>query len=492
MFVADHHLFVRDGRHYVIDVERMSASSIDEEAAAALERLSADPDGGVDPETRGRLVEMGLLMAHEPEPQAEEPTEPPPISNITLFVTQECNLDCVYCYGLGGQYGSPGHMSSATGMKAVDWLVGRSGDVKKLSITFFGGEPLLNFPLIQEIVEYAGEEGRRTGKEFEFGITTNLLLLDEKKLEFIQKHKLKPMVSFDGPREIQEKQRPFKSGRGSSYNASIPKIKQILAVMPETPCRATIVGDADPAAVRESLCEIGFTSVHMAPDSESLLGRTPGDRERDLAHTMQAMEAEAESFLKDVEKRDFESLEKHKRTGFLCDSLGDLLNNQKRSFPCGAGRRTVAVSNSGDVFLCHRFVGTEEFKLGSVHAPDLDRGPYLRPSVDTMEGCSECFARYLCGGGCYHDNAGRTGSAFGPAEDFCRLKRKTMELVVTIAGNLSDSDKEYLVDEGIIPKKLPTQDELDRKKKKLKARLDALGFSEHELKEIRASLDQQT
>jgi uncharacterized protein len=160
----------------------------------------------------------------------------------------------------------------------------------------------------------------------------------------------------------------------------------------------------------------------------------------------------------------------------------------KRYFPCGAGRGYVSISNTGDVFLCHRFVGTEDYKIGSVNDNALEREIYLTPTVRTMKKCSECFAKYFCAGGCYHDNLGKTGSVFEPPEDTCEIMRSNAELTAYITANLNDDDIEYLVKEEIISKKPPTKEELAEKKNKLQAEMDALGLTEDELKEVMASV----
>jgi len=480
MFIADHHLFVQNGRNYVINVEKMVAVSIDEETAITLADVTAGSSRWLKPEIESELMDLGLIFEKEPEQKTEKVPESVPIVSIALFITNECNLNCIYCCGKGGGYGSSGHMNSATARKAIDWFVEKSGKLKKLNISFFGGEPLMNFPLVKEIVEYT----QKLEKEFEFHMITNLSLLDDEKLVFIQKHNIILMVSFDGPKEIQDRQRPFKKGDGSSYDATIPKIKKLLSVLPETCCRATLLNDIDQTTVHEALSKIGFTDISITLASSSLFDKVIKKQARDLTRSKQMMEDAADCFLRDVKERKSGELRKEKNTTALYHLIEIFLGDQKRYFPCDAGRKSLAISNSGDIFLCDRFVGIEEFKLGSIHNSELKREPYLKPFAKAVEKCSRCFAKYICAGGCYHDNTGQTGSAFDPEEEFCRFMKRSMELVAYVVSNLNHNDKEYLHNEKIILKKLPTQKELDARMKEIEAEMKELGLTDEELREI--------
>lgn len=194
MLLKPYHIFAYKGSIYLLNVEEMKAYQIDENTSTALQRISLDSDFALSPEME---EELGRLELVAPEGQggkkrAASRPNPAPIRNIALFITQNCNLSCTYCYGDGGGYGSSGHMEPGTARRAVDWLIEQSGEVKKLGISFFGGEPFLNFPLMKEVVAYAQRRAEETGKEFEFGVTTNASLLDEKKITFLKENKVMP------------------------------------------------------------------------------------------------------------------------------------------------------------------------------------------------------------------------------------------------------------------------------------------------------------
>jgi uncharacterized protein len=253
MSLNPHHVFRHGGELCLIDVEGMAAHVVDDEAtAAALETLDAAPSVAIAPEVIGDYERLGLLPLRGPTPQKTRKPEPVPVSSITLFVTQECNMRCTYCYGDGGEYGSCGDMSQDTAFAAVDWLVAKSGRTKQVRICFFGGEPLLNLRLIEQVVPYARKRAEQAGKEVGFGITTNASLLDDEQIEFLRKHEIKPYVSFDGPKEIQDRQRPFKNGKGS-YDAVVGRIRELMKVLPQAECRVTLVGDSDVAEIESAL-----------------------------------------------------------------------------------------------------------------------------------------------------------------------------------------------------------------------------------------------
>ncbi len=456
MFLKPHHLFAYNGSIYLLNIEEMKAFQIHEKTSTALQRISSDPDFALTPEMEEELGGLELVAPESQRGKKRAASKPnvAPIRNIALFITQNCNLRCTYCYGDGGGYGSSGHMALGTARRAVEWLIEHSGAVKKLGISFFGGEPFLNFPLMKEVVAYAKKRGEEAGKEFEFGVTTNASLLDEKKIAFLKENKVMPLVSFDGSKEIQDAQRPFKGGRGS-YEAIVPKISQVLQVFPDATARATLVGQADPVEVIRALHDVGFSSTHITVASPSLFdmeheckGKTRNNQGMELM-----MEADAEELLKNVKSRNTENLKKQKINGLSVTRLGDFLNKQKKYFGCGAGKAFVGVSNVGDVFLCHRFVGMDGYRLGNIFDRDLERDVYQESPIKISKKCYTCFARYICGGGCYHENLGSTGSVLEPSESYCRMMQRSVELVAYVSSQLSDEDRDYMANEEFIMRK---------------------------------------
>ncbi len=432
----------------------MSAQSVDEKTFVLLEKLNAESGTALQSGTAEHLSRFGLIADGEGQTGKEVKKETIPLTNISLFLTQACNLNCIYCYGAGGKYGSGGSLDEKTAYQAVDWFIEQSGKQKKIHLGFFGGEPFLNFPMMQAVAEYASKRVREVNKEVDFHTTTNATLLDDEKIAFIEKYDISVLVSLDGPREIQDAQRPFANGKGS-YDMAVPKIKKLLEIRPKTPGHAVITDNTDPKLVKKALQEIGFTEVSIKPASASLFDEKSEETrpERDLESVLKLLEQESEKWIEHTKNRDSQLLKKLKSTSQLLHGLLSLLHNTKRRYPCGAGLGMAAVSCSGDIYLCHRFVGIDSYKLGNIFNNDLDRERYQKSPVTFVDKCSRCFARYLCAGGCKHDNIGSCGSIFEPPEDMCRLTCREIELAAYIACQLTDEDRTFLAEHKIVPAK---------------------------------------
>lgn len=454
--IKPYHLFQHQGNWHVINVEGMFANIIDEAAASVLEMITAEPVPQLEPSMEEQLQKLGLLAEEGGQTykaKKEIKKDPVPVISMSLFLTQSCNLQCVYCYGDGGGYGAGGSMEEKTAFQAVDWLLEQAGKIKKLHLGFCGGEPLQNFPLMKAVVEYAENKARELGKEVAFHITTNATLLDDERIAFIKEHRIAAMISFDGPKEIQDAQRPYNNGEGS-YDTTVPKIKKLLAAVPETPGHAVIVGNTNPELVKEALQEIGFSEVSIIPASPSLFaGEADKTKAARTLRILQALEQEAENWLRLTKSRNSEALKTLKARNGLYKGVAALLHNTKKRYACGAGLDLAAVSCAGDIYLCHRFVGQDEYKLGNVFQKDLNREKYQKSPVIGNGICAGCFAKYYCAGGCKHDNAGFSGSVARPSEDMCRLRCRELELAAVVASRLDPADKAFLIERGIFTTK---------------------------------------
>jgi len=225
--------------------------------------------------------------------------------------------------------------------------------------------------------------------------------------------------------------------------------------MPETNGHAVIVGNADPGLVKNAMEETGFKNISIIPASRSLLTKDEDNNKtlRDTVFLIEEMEKDVKKWINLTKKRDSKSLKKLKDRSSLYYSIISLLHNNKRYHACGAGRGLAAVSCSGDIFLCHRFVGRDEFKIGSVFEKGLKREEYQKSPVKGNELCSSCFAKYYCGGGCKHDNVGACGSISSPSEDMCRLKCRELELSAVVTSSLDSEDIAFLIARDIFPPK---------------------------------------
>ncbi len=440
-----YHLFKYQNNWYVIDIEGMSSAAIDETSAAELTRSTAQTELYEKNEAPDNNGERTSSRKHAN-------SKMPPIVNMSLLLTQSCNLRCVYCYGKAG-FKSASNMEEKTAFRAVDWMIDKSGEIKKLHISFFGGEPLINFELMRAVVEYSEKRVMDADKRVAFHVTTNATLLDDEKLAFLNKHQIEVMVSFDGPKAMQDAQRPFADGRGS-YDAVMPKIKNLLAAMPETFGHAVAIDGADRGAVKKAMQDIGFTKVTIAPASPALFDGNPEQCRAEWVtdHLLGEREREAAEWLSYVRGRDIKALQDLKIGSVLYQAIIALLHNRKKRYACGAGRGLVAVAASGDVYLCHRFVGLESYRLGNVFEGELQREAYQLSPLNGVV-CGECFARYYCAGGCKYENAGYSGSISISPEHNCRLKRRELELAAAIIGSLDQEGRAYMFETEILPPK---------------------------------------
>lgn len=449
------HTFDRNGRRFVINIEQMTAS----EARTETDALPQKPAIPL-------LTDTGILPTDPPgafgttdrrkEPSGDAPSGKrlEPVVNMGLFLTQTCNLKCIYCYGDGGSYGSGGDIAEETAFRAVDWLMEQSCSLKRVHMGFFGGEPFLKFPLMKSVVAQAQQKAEAANKRISFHVTTNATLLDDEQIEFVQAHGIRVMVSFDGTKALQDTQRPYAGGKGS-YDSTLPRIRKLLAQVPGTPGHTVIVGDTDPQRVKDAMCEIGFTQVTVTHTSPSLFEKgAPKEKPwRNTGKLLQECEDEADTWIELVRNRDVIPLRRLRDRSVLFQGIVSLLHQRKKYYGCGAGHGLVAVSCSGDVYLCHRFVGQDKFRLGSIFDKTLQRDAYLENPIVANETCAACFAKYYCGGGCRHDHIGCTGYATRIAEDICRLRRRELELAAAVVGSLGPEDLALLTAEGILPPK---------------------------------------
>ena len=448
------HLCNHQEHRYMINIEDMQAHPIDEKTANLLQQAIDNGDSFWISQNKEQLKALGLLSQKQKKAAQKALKDPVPIVNAAFFLTQSCNLRCIYCYGEGGEYGHKGNMEEKTAFQAVDWLIDQSGKRKKIYIGFFGGEPFLNFPLMQKIVDYARKRAHKVDKKVDFHATTNGTLLDEKQINFIQDQDIDVLVSFDGPREIQDAQRPFAGGKGS-YDFIVPRIKNLLAVRPQTLGNAVLMGDTDPQKVKEALKEIGFDEFYITPASDCMLtcGAKKPKSGRSLHNILELLDQEANMWLEGIKARDSQALKQLKNSSDLYHGLLGFLHNSKKYFPCGAGLGLTGISSAGDVYLCHRFVGMDEYKLGNIFDKHIDRDAYLKSPIDFVQECSNCPARHYCAGNCRYDNAASTGSVFKPPEEMCRLHYREFELSAYLSVRLDEADRAFLQEENIVPPK---------------------------------------
>lgn len=455
--LREFHVFSCDGDLLFVDVGKMTARQITPRTAAAIRR-AASPFCDLIPESvmlelRALDLATGAKDDRPDPPPAGEPAESTgkvkfPVVNISLFLAQECNMRCIYCYGDGGGYAGKGMMSQETALKAVDWLMANAGSEAKVQVSFFGGEPLLNFPLMKKVVPYARARAAEKGKQISFGMTTNGSVLTDEIISFLKDEKIDFLLSFDGPPEVQNRQRPFRDGSGS-YDAIRANIRKLRAVFPHVAANAVLCEDADPFRIEEGIKQAGITFYNMASASPVLLKRTPAGMTCDGSgeRLLQRMLAFYRDKTAELHTAILERTIDEDRTPIMLFEMEPIVSGRKRHHGCAVGKGMVGISVAGDIFPCHRFVGLEEMCMGNIadyRAGELTA--YHRAVVDRHPECRTCWARYYCGGGCLYHNKAYTGDPYRPHDLFCREKRAVIEGLIHVYCRLNDHDKEYLKD----------------------------------------------
>ena len=441
--MADLHMFQYRGKRLVYDVNSGSLHEVDELAWELISRLcSASTLEQLGEELAGRysqgeikkaqseinmLQKEGLLNS-SPPPGVAHRFEGGRLKALCLFISNNCNLQCSYCFAHPpGEAGNDknGHMSREVAIRAVDLLLEQEGG-HYCEIDFFGGEPLLNFPLIREIVAYAKASGLRKGKEFTFTLTTNAMLLGEEVAAFLNEENMSVILSLDGRPAVHDRMRRTTSD-GDSYARVLPRIRKFLSERGYNNyyIRGTYTAhNLDFCQDVEHMLSEGFDSLSMEPVVAT--GEAPYALQREhIPRLVEEYDRLVELFLeRRAAGRPFHFYH------FDMDlEKGPCV--YKRLSGCGAGGEYLAVAADGTLYPCHQFVGTEAFNLGKLgDGPlELDQagGERVAHSAAQRDECNSCWARYLCGGGCAASSYFLTGDLYHNDTIYCALQRMRLE-----------------------------------------------------------------
>lgn len=353
------------------------------------------------------------------------------VKALCLHIAHDCNLACKYCFAEEGEYhGNRCLMSAEVGKKALDFLVRSSQNRRNLEVDFFGGEPLLNFKVIKEIVEYGRSLEEEWNKKFRFTLTTNGVLVNQEVIDFCEKEMSNVVLSLDGRKEVHDAMRPFRGGKGS-YERILPRLQDFAKAREKNHQDYFVRG----TFTRHNLdftddvlhfAEKGFTKLSMEP--------AVGPEDTDWAVRPEDVERVKEEYerLADALLAREEAGEGVNFFHFMID-LGQGPCISKRLSGCGSGTEYLAVTPEGDFYPCHQFVGIPEFKLGSVFEgitkPEI-QGEFRCINVYTKEDCKTCFARYYCSGGCAANSFHNHGHLVGTDPVGCELERKRVEIAI--------------------------------------------------------------
>lgn len=374
---------------------------------------------------------------------------------IELFVAQSCNMRCAYCYGSDGSYHQQqGLMSEETAKRAIDWLYAHNMDhPERASIVFFGGEPMLNFDVIQYSIRYAEE--RFGAGNITYGMATNMTLLTDEHLDFFAAlPKMYLLASFDGPRDIHNRQRPLLDGR-DSYAVCAERIAAALARGIRCTGRATIYADTDQQAVIREMKKLGLSSWQLKPVSGCASdGVQRNDASELYAQWLASVPDQVIAFMRAVKARDRLAADRLMDDKDLRNMIIEGANGARFSpdfMGCAASRTQAAVSAQGEVYPCHRFVGMPEFHLGNLYDGQLQI-PWKELTQNKAaynEECTRCSLRYGCKGECYYqcytDGPERAGcrSVYAMPEHFCDFMRMRHYLQIYVCHMLDAEDKRW-------------------------------------------------
>ena len=354
------------------------------------------------------------------------------VKALCLHIAHTCNLNCSYCFASQGKYhGERAIMSFEVGKRALDFLVENSGTRRNLEVDFFGGEPLMNFQVVKDLVAYARSIEKEKHKNFRFTLTTNGVLVDEDVIEWANRECSNVVLSLDGRKEIHDRFRVDYAGKGS-WEKIVPKFQKFVEARGgrDYYMRGTFT-HANPDFLKDiqAMLDLGFRELSMEP-VVCASGDPSGLTEEDLAIVMDQYEKLAELMLqKDKEGDPFTFYH------YMIDLTGGPCI-YKRISGCGSGTEYMAVTPWGDLYPCHQFVGEERFKLGNIWDGVTNtqiQSEFAACNVYAHPECRDCWARLYCSGGCAANAYHATGSVTGVYEDGCRLFRKRMECAIMVA-----------------------------------------------------------
>lgn len=424
------HIFSYHDKRYIYDTGSGSLHECDEKTA---QYLSGETEELTDGEIKEILADVeglkaqGLLYKDEVKTY---PLKSGEVKALCLHVSHDCNLRCRYCFADEGAYHAAREvMSFETAKAAIDFLLANSGNRKVLEVDFFGGEPLMNFGVVRDTVYYAKEKAAACGKKFLFTTTTNGLLLDDEKIAFFNEEMENVVLSLDGRREVHDEVRKTVSGKGS-FDAVIEKIKKFVRSRGDKHyyVRGTFTAkNLDFSKDVLFLADNGFDSISMEP----VVTDIPDLQIRE--EHLPAIEKEYENLCDEYLKRD-EAGEGFNFFHFNVDLEGGPCL-QKRVSACGAGNEYFSVVPNGDIYPCHQFAGDAKWKMGNVFEGRLDetiRGKFASSCLFTRKKCGDCFAKFICSGGCNANNYHYNGDIEEPYEMTCAMMKKRIECAMHI------------------------------------------------------------
>lgn len=467
LMIREVHVFRERERDFLLSVPNCAFWNVDTPAAAMAGQLSRERKKSPGGWTRGELQDRfggqygrdevgeivdelaGVGLFYEPGAEDEAvpgaaadrfPRAPLQIGSLTCHVAHDCNLSCAYCYGGGGSYGGERElMTEEMGLRFVELLFAHSGRLDKLHMTFFGGEPLMNMPVVRAAVVRGEELSRETGKKINFSLTTNGTLVTPEIAAWLDEHRIGVSLSLDGPPEINDAVRVFRDNDESTYEA-VRRVMSMFRKGRPLGTRVTLTRKSlDVTGIVEHLLGMGFFEVGVTPVN---CGDPELDFDKDdLRRFHEECAAIGELYLERALAGGYYGFSN------LSNVLRQLHTGEDKAYPCGAGIQLYAGDPSGNLFMCHRLVGNEKYKVGDVdNGIDHDRqAEFLRRvNLENKEGCSGCWARYICSGGCYYISELHYGDPARTHHLYCRFLREWYEYGIGLYAEIMERCPEFI------------------------------------------------
>lgn len=359
------------------------------------------------------------------------------VKALCLHIAHDCNLACRYCFAEEGEYhGRRELMPFEVGKAALDFLIANSGNRRNLEVDFFGGEPLMNFQVVKDLVAYGREQEKLHDKNFRFTLTTNGVLLDEDVMEFANREMANVVLSIDGREQVHDFMRPFPKGAGS-YRLIVPKFQKFAESRNQDKyyVRGTFTRhNLDFSKDVLHLADLGFKQISVEP----VVAQETEDyalREEDLPKLFEEYDILAKEMIAREKKG-----EGFNFFHFMIDLEGGPCV-AKRLSGCGSGTEYLAVTPWGDLYPCHQFVGDEKFYMGNVYegVKNTDvREKFRGCNVYAKEKCQNCFAKFYCSGGCAANSYHFHGSINDAYDIGCQLQKKRIECAIMIKAALAE------------------------------------------------------
>ncbi len=452
------HQYKNNGYNIVLDVNSGSVHVVDdlvydviallEEGKSEQETVEALKDRYPEAELLEalgecrELKEAGVLFTEDIYEKAifDYKARPTVVKALCLHIAHDCNLACKYCFAEEGEYhGRRALMSYEVGKKALDFLIANSGSRHNLEVDFFGGEPLMNWQVVKDLVAYGRSQEEPHNKKFRFTLTTNGVLLNDEVMDFCNREMGNVVLSIDGRPEVHDYMRPFRNGKGS-YDLVLPKFQKFAKSRQGKSyyVRGTFThNNIDFSEDVLHLADAGFDQVSVepvvGPDTEEY-----SLKKEDLPTILEQYDKLAAEMVKrEKEGRGFTFFH------FMIDLTGGPCV-YKRLSGCGSGTEYLAVTPWGDFYPCHQFVGQEKYLMGNV-----DEGIKRQDIVDefkccnvyTKEKCRNCFAKFYCSGGCAANSYNFHGTIQDAYDLGCELQRKRVECAIMIKAALADQEE---------------------------------------------------